>query len=117
MEDKRRTQRHITTIERNESVIGESIERMLERLREGEGEGVIEDRDLVYNDNMSDTINPITNIRSDKMEMLLEQKIDEHEYNRKKMQIAKDEKKKKAEEGRTKTEVTGTEGNEPSPAE
>lgn len=117
MEDKRRTQRHITTIERNQSVIGESIERMLERLREGEGEGVIEDRDLVYNDNMSDTINPITNIRSDKMELLLEQKIDEHEYHRKKMQIAKDEKKKKAEEGRTNTEMTGTEGNEPSPAE
>ena len=81
-----------TTIERNKSVIGESIERMLERVMEGEGEGAIEERDLVYNDSMSDTINPVTNIRSDKMEMLLDQKIDEHDYYRKKMAVAKDKK-------------------------
>jgi len=69
-----------TTLEINESVVGESIEIMLERLKEGEGEDSVEDRDLVYNSDETETVNPLTNIRSDKMELMLEEKIGEYEW-------------------------------------
>lgn len=88
---KKPNKRARTSISRNTSVVGDSIEVMLEKLMEGEGEGAIEDRDLVYNENMSDSVNPLTNIRSDKMEMLLEQKIDEQDYLRRKMTVKKEE--------------------------
>lgn len=80
-----------TTIERNKSVVGDSIEVMMERLREGEGEESILDRDLVYNDNESSTVNPITNIRADKNELMLEEKIGEYNHKHRKMKVVKDE--------------------------
>lgn len=64
-----------TKLNINKSVIGESIENMVEKLMQGEGENAIEDRDLVYNSDESMIVNPITNIRSDKMELMLEEKI------------------------------------------
>lgn len=69
----------------NKGIIGESLEIMMERLMEGEGEGAIEDRDLVYNDSESDTVNPITNIRSDKFELMLEEKIGHQTHEKKKI--------------------------------
>lgn len=80
---KRNTKRRKTTIKINNSVVGDSIEITMERLMEGEGESGIEDRDLVYNDGESGIVNPITNIRSDKMELMLEEKIGEYDYQRK----------------------------------
>lgn len=90
-----------TTIQRNESVIGESIEIMLERIREGEeGEDGIQDRDLVYNDNEASIVNPITNIRSDKFELMLDEKIGEQEHKRRKMKVVdKDEEVEKDDVG------------------
>lgn len=82
---KRIPKREKTTLEINKSVIGDSIEVMIEKLMEGEGEGAIEDRDLVYNDNETDTVNPITNIRSDKMELLLDEKIGKYNHQHKKV--------------------------------
>lgn len=73
-----------TTIEQNKGIVGDSIEIMLLKIREGEGEDGIADRDLVYNDNETDTVNPVTNIRSDKMELLLEEKMGEYEHKQKK---------------------------------
>lgn len=70
----------------NKRIIGDSIERMLERIREGEGEDSISDRDLVYNDNESNSVNPITNIRSDKFELMLEEKIGEQDHRKKRQQ-------------------------------
>lgn len=69
-----------TTLDVNKGVVGESIELMLERIREGEGEEGIADRDLVYNEGETNLVNPLTNIRSDRMELLLEQKIGEYEH-------------------------------------
>lgn len=84
-----------TTLSINKSVKGESIESMLERLKNGEGEEGIADRDLVYNDNEASAVNPITNIRSDKMELMLEEKIGEYEHkNKPKMKVVKDEEPK-----------------------
>lgn len=80
-----------TSLEINNSVIGDSIEIMMERLNEGEGEEGISERDLVYNDNETGMVNPITNIRSDKMELMLEEKIGEYEHRHRKMKIVKDE--------------------------
>lgn len=73
-----------TQLDINKGIQGDSIENMLERLRIGEGEEAITDRDLVYNDNESNTINPLTNIRSDKMELMLEEKIGEYEHKHRK---------------------------------
>lgn len=83
---KKQRKREITTIEINESIIGDPIETMLERIREGEGEDSIAERDLVYNDNESSTVNPVTNIRSDRFELMLEEKIGEQEFKNKKHQ-------------------------------
>lgn len=80
-----------TSLEINNSVIGDTIEIMMERLNEGEGEEGISERDLVYNDNETGMVNPITNIRSDKMELMLEEKIGEYEHRHKKMKVVKDE--------------------------
>lgn len=74
----------------NKSVIGDSIEVMLERIKEGEGTDGIQDRDLVYNSDETATVNPITNIRSDKMELMLDEKISEQRYKRSKMKVQKD---------------------------
>lgn len=57
---------------------------------EGEGEDGIEARDLVYNDNETSKVNPITNIRSDKMELMLEEKIGEFEHKHRKIKPDKD---------------------------
>ena len=76
----------ITTLEINDGIQGESIETTLERIREGEGEETISDRDLVYNDNESSTVNPITNIRTDKFEAMLDEKIGMYDYQNKKHQ-------------------------------
>lgn len=75
-----------TTISINNSIQGDSLEVMIERLREGEGEEGIQDRDLVYNDNEASRVNPVTNIRSDKMELMLEEKIGEYEHRSRKNQ-------------------------------
>lgn len=92
-----------TLLSRNKSILGDSIEVMVERLMEGEGESAIEDRDLVYNDSEADNVNPITNIRSDKMELMLEEKIGYQEYQRAKMHKVEDDENPK--EG----DSTGTE--------
>lgn len=83
--------RRSTQLNVNESILGDSIEIMIERLKEGEGEEGIQDRDLVYNDNESKTINPVTNIRSDKMELMLEEKIGEYEHRNRTLKIVKDD--------------------------
>lgn len=80
-----------TLLSRNKGILGDSIEIMVERLMEGEGEAGIEDRDLVYNDSEADMVNPITNIRSDKMELMLEEKIGYQEYQRAKMHKVEEE--------------------------
>lgn len=96
-----------TTLNINKSVIGDSIEIMMERLREGEGEESIQDRDLVYNDNESGIVNPITNIRSDKFELMLEEKIGQYEHeHRPTMKVVKEEEAEKPKED------NGTEGKE-----
>lgn len=74
-----------TVIKRNNAVIGESIELTMERLMMGEGLEGIEDRDLVYNDGESSIVNPITNIRSDKWELMLDEKIGEYEHKHRKV--------------------------------
>lgn len=80
-----------TKIHVNNTIKGDSIEVMIERLRNGEGEDAIEERDLVYNDNETSAVNPITNIRSDKMELMLEEKIGEYEHKHRKLKVVKDE--------------------------
>lgn len=64
----------------NTAVQGDTIELSMERLMHGEGLDSIEDRDLVYNDSETGIVNPITNIRSDKFELMLEEKIGEYEF-------------------------------------
>lgn len=93
-----------TTISINKGILGDPIETMLERLKEGEGEDGIEDRDLVYNDNEADRVNPLTNIRSDKMELMLEEKIGEYEHKHTKMKVVKDEETKEESTASTGTE-------------
>lgn len=96
-----------TTIDINESILGDSIEKMIERLKEGEGEDGITDRDLVYNDNETIDVNPVTNIRTDKMEKMLEEKIGEYEHRNRTLKIVKDEpeeEKTGTEHGETQTE-------------
>lgn len=83
---KRNKPRSRTSISRNKSVQGDTIEVMIERLMQGEGESAIEDRDLVYNDNEVDRVNPITNIRTDKMETMLEEKIGMYDWRHRKTQ-------------------------------
>lgn len=94
---KRIPKRGKSLISRNTSVIGDSIETMLEKLKAGEGEGSIEDRDLVYNSDETAEINPITNIRSDKMELLLEESMGKYEHNKGKHAKKVDEEKAKKE--------------------
>lgn len=106
---KNQRKRQETTITRNKGVIGDSIELMIEKIRDGDGEDSILDRDLVYNDNESNTVNPITNIRSDKMELMLDEKIGEYEHkHRAKMKVVQDENKE--ENSQETTENTGSEG-------
>ncbi|UYL83848.1 MAG: hypothetical protein [Wigfec virus K19_81] len=88
-----------TSISRNKGIHGDSIEIMLVKIREGEGTEAISDRDLVYNDNESDTVNPVTNIRSDKFELMLDEKIGEYEHRNKKKAPKVEEKKKDDGEG------------------
>ncbi len=100
-----------SSINVNESIQGDSIEVMMERLMEGEGEQGIEDRDLVYNDNESATVNPITNIRTDQMEARLDEVIGRQEHDKRKIQRTKDaEEDRKKKEEAEKTNKTGTEG-------
>lgn len=74
----------------NKGIIGHTIEITMERLiADGTIEG-IEDRDLVYNDNEVNLVNPITNIRSDKFELMLEEKIDFYDHKHKKVQVAQE---------------------------
>lgn len=79
-----------TSLEINGAIQGDSIEVMMERLREGDGEDAIEDRDLVYNDNESANVNPITNIRTDPFEARLDEKIAHQEHKTKKIQRTKE---------------------------
>ncbi len=89
---KKDRKREKTTLVINKAVQGDSIETMLERLKEGEGVDSVQDRDLVYNDGESSTVNPITNIRSDRFELMLEEKQGEYEHKHKpKMKVVKDE--------------------------
>lgn len=94
---KRIPKRIKTSIKLNESVIGDSIELMIERLMNNEGIDGVEDRDLVYNDNESGIVNPLTNIRSDKWELMLEEKIGEYEFKHRKIQSKETELKKSEE--------------------
>lgn len=94
-----------TSITRNKGIQGDTIEIMMERLREGEGEDSVADRDLVYNDNETDRVNPITNIRTDKMETMLEEKIGEYAHKHRKLKVVKDEPKEENE-----TDVSELEG-------
>lgn len=106
---KKDRKRKNTTLNINAGIQGDSIEIMMERLREGEGEDAIEDRDLVYNDNESATVNPITNIRTDPFEARLEEKIGHQEHKAKKLQRTKEaEKERKEEESKKKTEEINT---------
>lgn len=73
-------------ITKNNSVVGDSIEIMLEKIRNGEGVDSIPERDLVYNDNPTARVNPITNIRSDKMELMLEEKMGGYEWDHRTIQ-------------------------------
>lgn len=95
---KKKPQKKQTLLNRNKGIIGDTIETMVERLMEGEGIEGIEDRDLVYNDGETNTVNPITNIRSDKMELMLEEKIGEQNFKNRKMQLVKDEQENKSEQ-------------------
>lgn len=98
------TKRHLETINVNKSIIGDSIEIMLERIKEGEGTEGIQERDLVYNSDETMDINPVTNIRSDKMELMLEEKISEQGYKRSKMKVITEEEKTTEEKPEEKTE-------------
>lgn len=100
----------VETINRNESVVGDSLEIMLERIKEGEGTDGITDRDLVYNSDETETVNPVTNIRSDAMELRLEEKMAEQGYKRSKMKVHKQEGKEvepKEESTETPVDKTG----------
>lgn len=90
---KRKPKKSTTSIRINNSVQGDTIELIMERLMEGEGDAGIEDRDLVYNDKEAQDVNPITNIRSDRFELMLEEKIGEYEHKRAKVQKLLDEPK------------------------
>ncbi|UYD39174.1 MAG: hypothetical protein [Wigfec virus K19_83] len=102
-----------TQLSINNSIQGDSIEIMMERIREGEGEDAIQDRDLVYNDAESNTVNPVTNIRTDKFESMLDEKIGEYEHKNKKIQRTEEaEKEKIKQKEEEKQKSTGTEGTE-----
>lgn len=92
----------------NQSIQGDSIEVMMERIREGEGEEGIPDRDLVYNDNESTTVNPITNIRTDRFESMLEEKIGQYDHQHRKIPrtMEAEKKEEKTEEGKDGTNNT-----------
>ena len=69
-----------TQIRRNKTVVADSIEIMIEKLREGVGEDAIEERDLVYYDNETTEINPLANIRTDKEELRLDEQISKYKF-------------------------------------
>ena len=60
--------------------LADSIEIMIEKLREGVGEDAIEERDLVYYDNETTEINPLANIRTDKEELRLDEQISKYKF-------------------------------------
>lgn len=72
-----------TQIRRNKTIVGDSIEIMIEKIRAGAGEDAIEERDLVYYDNESTEVNPIANIRTDIEEMRLDEQIGKYEHQHK----------------------------------
>lgn len=72
-----------TQIRRNKTIVGDSIEIMIEKIRNGAGEDAIEERDLVYYDNESTVVNPIANIRTDIEEMRLDEQIGRYEHQHK----------------------------------
>lgn len=90
--------KNYTSLKKNDNIVGDSIEIMMVKINEGEGEGSIEDRDLVYNDNEATEANPLTNIRSDKFELMLEEKIGEYEHKDRKLQRTKDAEEEKIKE-------------------
>lgn len=58
----------------NKTVVGDSIELMVQKIRAGEkGEDVIAERDLIYNEGESTEVNPLTNFRTDKEELRLDE--------------------------------------------
>lgn len=69
-----------TQIRRNKTIVADSIEIMIEKLREGVGEDAIEERDLVYYDNETTEINPLANIRTDKEELRLDEQIGKYKF-------------------------------------
>lgn len=69
-----------TRLKVNKSIVGESLEMMILRMKEGEGLEGIEDRDLVYNDGETTEVNPITDIRLDKRGLMLDEKQGYLEY-------------------------------------
>lgn len=104
-------QRINTQLSMNQSIVGDSIEVVMEKIKEGEGEDSIEDRDLVYNDNESTTVNPLTNIRTDKFEAMLEEKIGEYDHKHKKIErTVEAEKKKEADPEATENGKEGKKG-------
>lgn len=84
-----------TTLNMNSTIVGDSIEVMMERIMAGDGEASIEDRDLVYNDNESTDVNPLTNIRTDKFEAMLDEKIGEYDHKNRKIPRTVEAEKKK----------------------
>ena len=83
---KRKPQNIPTCYKVNKGIIGHTIEITMERLINEGAIEQIDDRDLVYNDNEVNIVNPITNIRSDKFELMLEEKIDMYNHRHKKVQ-------------------------------
>lgn len=74
----------VTQLEVNESLVGDTIEEILERKKEMKEQIETDNNELVYNDNETNIVSPTTNIRSDKFELMLEQKMDEQSFNEKK---------------------------------
>lgn len=82
-----------TKLSINNNVQGDSLQVQLERLQAGEGLDSVEDRELVYYDNETTIINPLANIRSDKMELMVDEKIGEFEFRHRIQQVKEPENK------------------------
>lgn len=76
-----------TSFDVNKGIVGDSIEVMLEKLRNGDGIDSIADRDLVYNDNETETVNPVTNIRTDRFDAMLDEKVNEYEHKHRRINV------------------------------
>lgn len=90
---KRQGEKIKTKMIRNNSIVGETIEQMLIRVKNGEGIESIEDRDLVYNDNETVKVNPITDIRLDKRGLMLDETMGMIEFGERKGVRAREEEK------------------------